>query len=343
MIPKTMRQAVYLGRESVEVREAPMPEVGPRDVLVRNIVSSVCGTDAAVYRHGPETGHRVDVGGEFGHETVSRVVAVGREAADFAVGERVYPYPLYARDDISRAGTLGAFSEYILCPNAQRGRGLYGVDPRIPDEVACLIEPFTVGGRAAKQAGPGPGERAIVFGCGTIGIAAAVMLEHLGVGRVLVCDRSNLRLSIAHGLGFETCNTAEEDYAARAAALFGEGPSLSGPQPAADIWIDAAGAPSVLDDFMERGCIGSRFVTVAVGQRTREVDMLSLTYASKAIIGSGGYRPDDVVDVQDIMTCGRWDIGSIVTHRFPLSRIDEALQTATDSQRAFNVLVTFEE
>ena len=50
-----MRQAVYLGRERVEVRDAPVPVPGPHDVLVKNLVSSVCGTDVAVYLHGPGT------------------------------------------------------------------------------------------------------------------------------------------------------------------------------------------------------------------------------------------------------------------------------------------------
>ncbi len=52
------------------------------------------------------TGHKVNVGGEFGHETISRIVKVGKEVKDFKVGDRVYPYPLYAKDDTSRAGTL---------------------------------------------------------------------------------------------------------------------------------------------------------------------------------------------------------------------------------------------
>ena len=73
-------------------------------MLIQNIYSSICGTDVAVYKHGANTGHKVTVGGEFGHETVSRIVKVG---------DRVYPYPRFAKDDTRRAGTLGGFSEYI--------------------------------------------------------------------------------------------------------------------------------------------------------------------------------------------------------------------------------------
>lgn len=109
-----MKAGIYLGREQIEIREPPMPVCGDNDVLIRNLYSSICGTDAAVFRHGPGTGHRVDIGGEFGHETVSRVAAVGKNVTDFAVGERVYP--LYAKGDTRRAGTIGGFSEYIFAP-----------------------------------------------------------------------------------------------------------------------------------------------------------------------------------------------------------------------------------
>lgn len=85
---KYMKAAIYMGKEKIEIKELPMPECGDNDVLIRNIYSSVCGTDVAVYTHGPGTGHRITVGEEFGHETVSRIVEVGKNVKDFKVGER---------------------------------------------------------------------------------------------------------------------------------------------------------------------------------------------------------------------------------------------------------------
>lgn len=131
-----MKAGIYLGKEDVEIRELPMPEVG----------------------------------------------------------ERVYPYPRYAKDDTKRAGTIGGFSEYILIPNAKRNHSLYAVDARISDKLASLIEPFTVGCRAARR-GMIPdangskryiaGQNAVVFGCGTIGIAAAVAFRHFGMDKAI--------------------------------------------------------------------------------------------------------------------------------------------------------------
>lgn len=147
-----MKAAIYEGKEQIQLEELPLPETGEQDVLIQNIYSSVCGTDTAVFFGGPGTGHKVTVGGEFGHETVSRVVKIGNLVTDFTIGERVYPYPLCAKNDPSRAGTLGGFSEYILVPQARRNVSLYPVDERISDRLASLIEPFTVGCRAQPDA-----------------------------------------------------------------------------------------------------------------------------------------------------------------------------------------------
>lgn len=336
-----MKTAIYLGKESVEVRETPVPECGDHDVLIRNIYSSICGTDTAVYMHGPNTGHRITVGGEFGHETVSRVVKTGKCVSEFEAGERVYPYPLYAKNDTSRAGTIGGFSEYILIPNAKKNHSLYAVDDRISDRLACLIEPFTVGCRAARRGQPGQGEHAAVFGCGTIGLAAAAAWKYFGASKVMLCDISDFRLGIAENLGFAICNMEKEDFSRKAKEYFGEAPSLKGMTADIDCFIDAAGAENILKIFMESGKIGSRFTAVAVNNAIRDIDLLHLTYSQKSIIGSGGYMPEDVKDVMNIMACGRWDLEKIITHEFPIDQIDRAIRTAADTRNAFNVTIKF--
>ncbi len=132
-----MKAAIYMGKGNIEIQDLPLEKPGDYDVLIQNIYSSICGTDVAVYNHGPNTGHRITVGEEFGHETISRIVAIGEKVSDFKVGERVYPYPRYAKGNTKRAGTIGGFSEYILIPNAKRNISLYPVDDTISDKIAC--------------------------------------------------------------------------------------------------------------------------------------------------------------------------------------------------------------
>lgn len=337
-----MKSAIYLGKENIEIRSVPLPEIGENDVLIKNIYSSICGTDVAVYQQGAQTGHKIDIGKEFGHETISRIVAVGKNVTDFTIGERVYPYPRYAKGDTRRAGTIGGFSEYIKIPNAKRNYSLYSVDSEISDKTACLIEPFTVGCRAARRTEPKKGENFAVFGCGTIGIATAIALKYFGAGKIMLCDLSDFRLKIAEHLGFKTCNTAKNDFCENAKKYFGEACSLSGVTANIDGMIDASGSEAILSLFMEYGKIESRFTSVAVNKAIRKLDLLHLTFAQKSIIGSGGYMPEDVHDVIKIMKSKKWDIEKIITHEFPLVRLEEALKTAGDTDHALNVVIKFE-
>jgi threonine dehydrogenase-like Zn-dependent dehydrogenase len=109
-----MKSGIYLGKENIEIRDVDIPQVGDNDVLIKNIYSGICGTDVAVFKHGENTGHKITVGGEFGHETISTVVKVGKNVTDFKIGDRVYPYPLYAKGDTRRQELSADFRNTYL-------------------------------------------------------------------------------------------------------------------------------------------------------------------------------------------------------------------------------------
>lgn len=337
-----MRAALYKGAGAIELTQLPDPVCTDDGVILKNCYASICGTDVAVYKHGTGMGHRITIGGEFGHEVVCRVVQVGKNVKDIQVGDRVYPYPRLVTGDPKRAGTIGGFSEYIGAPRAQLGREVYAVSDKISDREAALIEPFTVGCRSARRAFPREGEKAIVFGAGTIGIAAAISLQYFGCSKVMICDHSDYRLRIAKQLGFEVCNNGKEDLKARAIEVFGEAAGYKGKTADADIYIDAAGADSIFAYYQENGKIDSRMVVVAVGSSMRQIDMLGMTFGQLAVIGSGGYNPEDVADVMRIMESGTWDIEKLITHEYPWEELEEALRMAGDADQALNVIIRYE-
>lgn len=336
-----MRAAIYNGKKNICLIEMETPLASDNDIVVKNIYSSICGTDVAVYFHGPGTGHKITVGGEFGHEMVSEVVQVGKNVKDIKIGDRVYPYPLFAKGDPKRAGTTGGFSEYVLILNAELNKQVYAVSDKISSKEASLIEPFTVGCRAARRSIPKQGENAIVFGAGTIGIAAAIALKYFGCEKVMVCDFSDFRLEKAKALGMEVCNNGKDDLKSKAMGYFGEAPSLNGLTADVDIYIDAAGAASILDVYQEMGKFECRMVIVAVLAGKRPVDILNMTFAQHALIGSGGYKPEDVRDVMAIMESGKWDIESIITHEFPWGKLPQAIETAGDVENSLNVVIKY--
>lgn len=338
-----MKAAIYYGKEDVRIEERKNPVCGDNDIVIKNLYASICGTDVAVYTHGPNTGHKITVGEEFGHEVVSEVAEVGKNVKGIAVGDIVYPYPLLATGDPKRAGTIGGFSQYIRIPDCEIGKQVYKVSDKIPLKAAALIEPFTVGTRAARRSDPKHGEKAVVFGAGTIGIAAAMALKQIfGCDQVMLADVSEFRLEKAKELGFPVCDPAKQNVQEEMIKVFGEAHGLSGITADADIFIDAAGAESVLDTFMKTGKIGSRFVAVAVNNALKQLDILHLTYAQKSIIGSGGYMPEDVRDVMNLMKSKVYDIESIITHEFSLDEISQAIAAAADTEHALNVIINHE-
>lgn len=274
-----MRAALYNGQKSIEMTELPTPEAGENDIVVKNIYASICGTDVAVYEHGPGTGHRITVGSEFGHEMVSEVVQVGKNVKDIKLGDRVYPYPRLAKGDPKRAGTTG--------------------------------------------------------------IAAAIALKYFGCHKVMICDHSDFRLNKAKELGFEICNNGKEELKAKSKQVFGCAMSALGETCDVDIYIDAAGADGIIENYQSMGKINSRMVVVAVKAGLRPIDVLAMTYGQHAIIGSGGYFPEDVWDVMAIMKSRKWDIESIITDVYPWEQLPQAIEKASKVNEALNVVIQY--
>lgn len=274
-----MRAALYNGQKSIEMTELPTPKAGENDIVVKNIYASICGTDVAVYEHGPGTGHRITVGSEFGHEMVSEVVQVGKNVKDIKLGDRVYPYPRLAKGDPKRAGTTG--------------------------------------------------------------IAAAIALKYFGCHKVMICDHSDFRLNKAKELGFEICNNGKEELKAKSKQVFGCAMSALGETCDVDIYIDAAGADGIIENYQSMGKINSRMVVVAVKAGLRPIDVLAMTYGQHAIIGSGGYFPEDVWDVMAIMKSRKWDIESIITDVYPWEQLPQAIEKASKVNEALNVVIQY--
>ena len=94
--------------------------------------------------------------------------------------------------------------------------------------------------------------------------------------------------------------------------------------------------------YEKLGKYNSRMVLVAVGTSKREVDILGLTFGQKSITGSGGYSPEDVADVLEIMRSGKWDIDKIITDEYSIDNLSEAIEKAADVDHALNVIIRFD-
>jgi 2-desacetyl-2-hydroxyethyl bacteriochlorophyllide A dehydrogenase len=335
-----MKACIYNGPGSISFREIDLPPCGEKDIIIKNLYAGICGSDIAAYQH-DGTSMRIYPGSEFGHEMVSRVVEVGKHVEGLQVGDRVYPYPMFAKDDRTRSATVGGFSQYVHIPNCRLDHSVYKLPDSISDRVAAMIEPFTVGARAAVLSQPKPGQKAIVFGAGIIGMAAAITLRHLGCEQVMLVNRSVYRLKIAKKMGFFTCSPSREDLKETAMAALGTGYGIMGATVDADIYIDATSSDDAYHAFEQLGKLNSIFTVVGLHHCPLTVNILYLTFASKRIQGSGGYTPKDVELVLEIMASGKYDLEQLITHTYPQGQLEAAIQKAAATSESMKVLIQY--
>lgn len=145
----------------------------------------------------------------------------------------------------------------------------------------------------------------------------------------------------AREFGFETCNNGKENLQDKALQAFGTAMSALGETCDVDIYIDAAGADGIIETYQGMGKVNSRLVVVAVKAGLRPIDVLAMTYGQHAIIGSGGYMPEDVEDVLSIMKSGKWNIESIITDEYPWEQLPEAIEKAAKVDEALNVVIHY--
>jgi threonine dehydrogenase-like Zn-dependent dehydrogenase len=341
MTANTYKAAIYRGPDSVDVVDLPYPECGDDDIIVRNLLTGVCGSDVAAYRLGGDD-HMIWKDHEFGHESISQVVEMGRNVRGLELGDHVFPNQGNALRDSSRMATVGGFSEFIRIPRCEVGFSVLRIDNDIPVKAAVLFEPFVVGTRAARNLDPGPGKTAIVFGAGIIGLSTAVMLQWYGCDKVMIVDISEFRLAKAEQMGILTCNPAKEDLAARAAAEFGTQTGFMGERCNADLYVDAIGMKAAIDNFTALACREATLAVVGVHHEPVPMELLGVCYNNWKIVGCGNLAIEDaMVDILAMMRSGRHDLPALVTHEFKVDRIADALLMGRRADEAQKICISF--
>lgn len=216
-----MKALLLRDYRKLEVMDAPVPEVGPDDVLVAVKAAAICGSD--VHGYDGSTGRRIPPV-IMGHEAAGVVAEVGRNVTGFRPGERItFDSTVYCGAcGFCRTGHVnlcdnrrvlgvscpdyrrdGAFAEYVVVPS----HILY----RIPDELsfdhAAMIEPLSIAFHAVRRTPVALGDTALVVGSGVIGLLLIQALRLAGCGRVIAVDVDETRLALARRLGAdETLN-----------------------------------------------------------------------------------------------------------------------------------------
>ncbi len=313
-----MIQQVMTEPKKITFREIPIPLPGPDQVLVKIKKIGICGSDIHVY-HGthPYTSYPITQG----HEVSGEIVSVGEYVKDMSAGQRVtiepqvfcgrcWPclhgkYNLCEKLKVMGFQTTGAASEYFAVDASK----VTALPDGLSYSEGAMIEPLAVTVHAAKRFPDIKGAKAVVMGCGPIGILLVQSLKAMGASEVLATDISDSRLELAKSLGADhVVNTKRHDYAEALLSAFGPDK--------ADVAYECAGSDITMDQAIQNGRKGSTIILVAVFGKTAHVDLAKLNDSEIDLNTSMMYRHEDYVDAIRFVKEGRIQLKPLMSRRF---------------------------
>jgi len=308
------------------MEERPMPQAGPKDVLVEVKAVGVCGSDVHYYEHGRIGPYIVRQPLILGHESAGVIVAVGADVPQSRIGERVAIEPGIPDGTCEQCRTGhynlcqnvrffgtppidGAFANYVTVPT----QFAYTLPDNMSNEEGAMIEPLSVGLWACRKARLRGGDHVLITGAGPIGMLAMKVAYALGVATVTITDVSPQRLERARQLGAtHTINVAEQPLA------------QAGVQ--ADVLLECSGNQRALTDGI-RSLLPAG-VAVVVGMSPGEELSVPMSFIQNhEIILTGTFRyANTYADAIALVATGRVEVRSIITGRYPLEEAEQALQ-----------------
>jgi L-iditol 2-dehydrogenase len=370
----TRRAAVLTGPGQVTLREYPLEELAPPDAWIKVQMCGVCGTDVHVWNaEDPAPWSYPFVPG---HEPVGVLARAGRDfpsvdeyGAPIKEGDRivVQSYPCgrcYACRTLMmpflcmgqapwadrKPDMVGGFGDYIFAPGEAH---YFRVPDNVPSSEAVLTEPFAIAISTVQRAMMpelqgkggtlGPGTTVAVQGAGPIGILSAIAAKLAGATQVIVIGAPQARLDLCKDLGADTVINIEEipDPQERLELVRDLTPHRMGP----DAVIEAAGAPAAFVEGVEMVRRGGTLVEVGhfTDHGTVTVNPHLLCHKHINLLGMWVGPPANFGVALKMLSRHRdtIDFGRIVTHRFPLDQVEDAVAVARKHE-CMKAVIAFE-
>ena len=338
-----MRVAMYYNNHDVRLEEMPVPEIGPRVLLLMVEASGLCGSDVMEWyriQRAPMV---------LGHEVSGEVVRVGAGVDRYKEGDRMvvtHHVPCNAchwclNNRHTACDTLhqtnfdpGGFSEYLRIPQINVDRGVFPIPDHVPYEEASITEPLACVYRGQKRANLQPGQNVLVLGSGLAGLLHINLARALGAGRIIATDMVDYRLQAARRLGADTAFPATEDVPARLRE--------ANDGRLADLVIVCTGALPALNQALqsvERGGTVLFFAPTAPGVSLpvpindvffRNDVTLTTTYAG---------APADLATALEMIGSGRVQVGQMISHRLGLAEAGLGFKLTAEAGDSLKVII----
>ena len=317
-------------REGIWATEAPRPEIGPNDVLIRITNTSLCGTDVHIYNWDAWSRRTVPVPLITGHEYVGVIEEVGAEVNGLAPGDRVSGegHITCGHCRNCRAGRRhlcrntvgvgvqrqGAFADYLALPAGNA----FKLPPTLSDEVAAILDPL---GNAVHTALAFDlvGEDVLITGAGPIGLMASAVARFVGARHIVITDVNPARLALAEAMG-----------ATRAVDVSREGSDLRGVMSELgmtegfDVGLEMSGAPAAYRQQLESVINGGKLALLGIPAAEFAVDFNQVIFKGLTVQGIYGRQMFETWYKMISLLDAGLDVSPVITHRFPMERFQEA-------------------
>lgn len=321
---------------AVAVAERPDPEPGVGEVVVSVHSCGICGSDV----HGVESG-RAAPGSVLGHEFAGTIAEIGPGAGDWSTGQAVAVNPLGSCGacDACRRGlpflcprpnigltAPGGFAELVAVPGAQ----LHALPDGLEVELGAHVEPLAVALRAVELAGWSPGDDALVFGVGSIGLSVILALRASGPGRIVAFGRSPGRRAAAARVGADLVLDARETSVAEHVAATGGRVSAV---------FECSGAPEAVAACTPALAPGGTIVEVGLPRAPAPVDLAVFVGQNLHLVGSCAFDVGHYRAALALIASGAVDVEPLVSERVTLDDAPEAFRRLAAPRDLVGVLV----
>jgi L-iditol 2-dehydrogenase len=348
-----MRAGVYRGKGRVVVESVPVPEIGEAEVLFRVAACGICGTDIKKIHHGFVKPPQI-----LGHELAGTVVKVGRCVTKFKPGDRVVSFhhvpcgdcfycerrlfsqcPGYKKVGLT-AGfepNGGGFAQYVRAMPWIVERGMMLLPPEATFEDATFVEPVNTCLKAVRKARVAPGEKVLVMGQGPIGMLLMLLAKYEGA-EVFTSDPMAGRRTASERFG------ASKSYDPREGRLLNEIRAHTADR-GADVVLVAVANPSIVPESLALARPGGRVLLFAHNDPVMQLTFpaAAVGIEEKEILGAYSASIDDQEESARLVFDRRLPVRELVSHRFPLERIADALELAAHpADTTLKVIITHE-
>ena len=339
-----MKAAVfYAANEPLRIEEVPTPVPQADEVLIRVAGCGVCHTDLHYIDHGTPTFKKPPM--ILGHEIAGVIASVGERVTALAERDRVLlPAVLSCghcswcrtgRENICENGIMlgnhinGGYAEYVAVP----AKDVFKLPADVPlVEGSVIADAITTPFHAVVRRGKvTAGDWVVVFGCGGVGLSLVQIAAAAGA-RVIAVDVRDTKLELARRFGASaTLNaTGQPKLDKDIRKISGGG---------VDVAFEAVGKATAQETALNCLRAGGRLVLVGYSPDTMSLNAGRVMFRELEVIGSLGCRPVDYPRAIELVRQGKIKLTEMVTHRFPLERIAEALDTLRGGE-AIRIVVT---